>query len=267
MTRTFLAGLFGPLVSLGSVFAQGSLPAILPEQLASPLPINTPAEGGMDQPPAGSGPFIRLLDRNAQVTPCRQGFHHTGGGKISVTQSAQDTVYFAMRGAAVAGAHPCKFSVASLDFDLSQCFEVGMDKPEGKVLKLLVTARVVGLLRSTVVSKGVAEESASASVSCGEMTLAALHPPAHEVSCGKNLSINELDGPAIVPIGPGKYTLHQTFHLAVRHPPHLAICKALSAEFAPQPALNPKWISYWEPFHGADKTDFGLVVMIKVTAD
>jgi hypothetical protein len=44
-------------------------------------------------------------------------------------------------------------------------------------------------------------------------------------------------------------------------------CKAASAEFAPEPALDPLWISYWEPFHGAQKKDFGFQVTIKVSAE
>src|SRR5204863_246480 len=44
-------------------------------------------------------------------------------------------------------------------------------------------------------------------------------------------------------------------------------CKSASAEFAPDPALDPLWISYWEPFHGAVKKDFGLQVILKVAED
>ena len=39
-----------------------------------------------------------------------------------------------------------------------------------------------------------------------------------------------------------------------------------SAEFAPDPALDPLWISAFEPFHGAAKKDFGFQVTIKVAA-
>jgi len=41
-------------------------------------------------------------------------------------------------------------------------------------------------------------------------------------------------------------------------------CKAASAEFAPEQALDPLWISYWEPFHGAAKKDFGFQITLKV---
>jgi hypothetical protein len=35
-------------------------------------------------------------------------------------------------------------------------------------------------------------------------------------------------------------------------------------EFAPDPALDPLWISAFEPFHGSKKKDFGFRVTIKV---
>ena len=57
---------------------------------------------------------------------------------------------------------------------------------------------------------------------------------------------------------------HQTFAVSAAHPQSLWCCKAASAEFAPDPALDPLWISYWEPFHGAIKKDFGFQVVLKV---
>ena len=35
----------------------------------------------------------------------------------------------------------------------------------------------------------------------------------------------------------------------------------------PDPALDPLWISAWEPFHGAAKKDFGFQVTLKVAAE
>jgi hypothetical protein len=48
---------------------------------------------------------------------------------------------------------------------------------------------------------------------------------------------------------------------------NLLTCKAASAEFAPDPALDPLWISSFEPFHGASKKDFGFQVTIKVAVE
>jgi hypothetical protein len=91
--------------------------------------------------------------------------------------------------------------------------------------------------------------------------------PDHSVAGGENLSINDHAGPLAVPIRPGHYVLRQTFHIAAAHRRSLWPCKAASAEFAPDPALDPLWISYWEPFHGAAKKDFGFQLILKVAPE
>ena len=83
----------------------------------------------------------------------------------------------------------------------------------------------------------------------------------------RDCSINDHEGPVEIPISPGKYLLSQTFAITAAHPGTLRPCKAASAEFAPDPALDPLWISYWEPFHGATKKDFGLQITMKVVED
>src|SRR5205814_3948182 len=91
--------------------------------------------------------------------------------------------------------------------------------------------------------------------------------PPHSVAGGENLSVNCHEGPVSVPVAAGPYTLHQVFAVAAQHRHSVLPCKAASAEFAPDPALDPLWISYWEPFHGAVKKDFGFQVTIKVADD
>ena len=151
---------------------------------------------------------------------------------------------------------------------MNQCFEIVIDKPEGKKLKLTAEARVIGLLRSQVHGKGTAAESgACATVTCGPAEVLTICAPAHAVSAGDNLSINDHAGPCSVPVAPGKYTLHQSFHVSASHPHSVLPCKAASAEFAPDPALDPLWISAWEPFHGAVKKDFGFQIILKVVAE
>jgi hypothetical protein len=213
-------------------------------------------------------PTITLYERHGHVTPRREGFAHTGAGTIDIAQPSPDTLLITMYGVAVAGAHPCKDSVASLEFDLNQCFEIALDKPKGKNRKLTIEARVLGLLRSHCKGGGSAEESGGcAKVASGPAVLVTLCVPAHTVAGGENLSINDHDGPISVPVTAGKYTLHHTFHVLATHSRSLLPCKAASAEFAPDPALDPLWISAWEPFHGAGKKDFGLQVTIKVAVE
>ena len=208
---------------------------------------------------------IRLFDRHGHATPLRQGFSHTGGGNVDVAQPSSDTVVITMTGVAVAGGHPCKASVAAFDFDLRQCFEVVFEKSSVKAAKVTLEGRVIGLLRSHCKGGGSAEEcQGCARVIEGETALLELCTPCHTVTGGENLSINDRAGPVSGPIRAGKYTLHQVFHVSASHPRALLPCKAASAEFAPDPALDPLWISYWEPFHGAAKKDFGFQITVKV---
>src|SRR5262245_25917472 len=121
--KSFLLGLIGLMWPLATVMAQAPAPAAPPVT-------------------------ITLGSRHGHVTPIRQGFTHTGGGNIDVAQPAPDTVVVTMTGAAVAGAHPCKDSVATLEFNLEQELEIAFEKPEIKRAKLTIDARVIGLLRS-----------------------------------------------------------------------------------------------------------------------
>jgi hypothetical protein len=91
--------------------------------------------------------------------------------------------------------------------------------------------------------------------------------PPHSVAGKQNLSVNDHDGPVSVPVTPGKYVLHQSFRIGATAMPTLLPTKGPSAEFAPDPALDPLWLSYKEPFHGAVKKDFGFQIILKVAED
>src|SRR2546428_344152 len=103
-----------------------AMKSILTGLLLASLPLSILAADA----PAPSGPpvTITLGARHGHVTPHRQGFTHTGGGNIDVAQPAADTVVITMTGVAVAGGHPCKNSVASVNFDLAQCLEVTFER-------------------------------------------------------------------------------------------------------------------------------------------
>jgi hypothetical protein len=258
--------------SLCLILVGGLLPVCLvtaqtPTKTAVPpgTPVNitvTPA------PPSSPDVSIRLLDRQGQGTPLRQCFCHTGGGTIDVAQPSSDTVTITMTGVCVAGGHPCKPSVAAFDFNLEQCFEVVFEKPSVKAARISLEGRVIGLLRSHCKGGGAAQENnGCVSVLAGAVPLLTVCLPAHTVTCGENLTINDHAGPVSGPIVAGKYTLHQVFHVEASHPKSLLPCKAASAEFAPDPALDPLWISYWEPFHGAQKKDYGFQITVKVASE
>jgi hypothetical protein len=234
-----------------------------------PIPPGTPVTITVVPASAASPPASIILGaRHAHVTPSRCGFTHTGGGNIDVAQPTSDVVVVTMTGVAVAGAHPCKDSLAAMSFDLSQSFEISFDSPKLKRAKLVLEGRVIGLLRSHEKGGGTAGEGPGcATILANDVSLATLCVPQHSVSCGENLSLNDHEGPIEVPISAGKYTLVQSFVVSAAHPHSLRPCKAASAEFAPDPALDPLWISYWEPFHGAIKKDFGFQITIRVVED
>jgi hypothetical protein len=230
------------------------------------VPLVLPTAWAFGQTPAGPPVTITLGARHGHVTPTRQGFTHTGGGNIDVAQPAPDTLILTMTGVAVAGAHPCKDSVAALDFDLEQDLEIVIADPKLKQAKVSLEGRVIGLLRSQ--KKGSAEQGhVSATLATGSAEVIGLCVPPHHVAAGENLSVNCREKSPAVPIAAGEYTLHEALSLTASHPHCVLPCKAASAEFAPDPALDALWISYWEPFHGASKKDLGFQVILKVTAD
>jgi hypothetical protein len=207
---------------------------------------------------------ITLGARHGHVTPRRLGCCHTGGGNIDVATPAGDTVVVTMTGVAVATGSPCGPGVAGMDFCLEQAFEVTFEKSDVKAAELTLEGRVIGLLRSGS-RGGVADETGGcATITAGAEALATLCVPDHSAACAENLSLNDHEGPISAPVRPGKYVLHQSWHVQASHTRSVLPCKAASAEFAPDPALDPLWISYWEPFHGAIKKDFGFQITLKV---
>jgi hypothetical protein len=206
-------------------------------------------------PPAPPVSII-LGDRHGHTTPVKGKCAHTGGGLTDVAQPTPDTVIVTMSGAVVAN--------ASMQFDLDQCFEVSFDDPKVKRANLTIEGRVVGLLRGE--KKGCAEYSEPcASVLAGPTELVTICVPVHSACDHQSLAVNDHAGPRTVPIVPGKYTLHQAFGMSATTDSY--VCKRPSAEFAPDPALDPLWISYFEPFHGVKKDTFGFQVIVKVAED
>jgi len=231
----------------------------------------TVTSGAAPAPPVS----ITLYERHGHVTPVKGKCSHTGGGLIDVAQPSPDTVVVTMTGVAVAN--------SSMQFELEQIFEVSFDNPKVKKASLTVEGRVLGLLRGepqgcaryadACASIGVAgaelippstgHAPAHLNVPVAGAELVSLCVPPHSICGCDSLSVNDHDGPKKIPVQPGKYVLHQTFTIAAES--GCFLCKRPSAEFAPDPALDPLWISYWEPFHGVIKKDFGFQVTLKVS--
>ena len=219
------------------------------------------------QPAAPSTPTVSLIldDRHGHVTPVRCGFTHTGGGLITVATPDTDTIVITFNGVVVAGPHPCTDSNAQMTFTLDQTLEVSWDDKSVKQSKVTMDGQVIGVLRSECKGGGSASESAGVFTLAGEGcdTLALTVPP-HSVA-GDSLGVNCHGGPVSATIKAGKYVLHGCWTIDASCPK--GFCgKAASADFDPA-ALDPLWISYWEPFHGITKTTFGLVVTLKLADD
>jgi hypothetical protein len=208
---------------------------------------------------------LQLGSRSGKVTPMRSGTTHTGGGNIDVQQPAPDTVVITMTGVAVAYGGPCCGASASQVFELVQQFEVSFDKPTVKAARLTLEGRLIGLLRSHKL--GSADVSASATLSNGAGPGLVLAMPAHSVAAGECASVNDKEAPAGLVVAAGKYTLAQSFRVSAAMPKSALPCKAPSAEFAPDPALDPLWISSKEPFKGAKKADLGFQITLKVAVE
>jgi hypothetical protein len=231
------------------------------------VPPGSPVTITVSQPAATSPAVtITLRGRHGHATPHLNGYVHTGGGNVDVQQPSSDTFVITMTGVAVAYCGPHGAS-ASMTFDLEQCFEVVFENTKVKKAKLTMEARVIGLLRSHCKGGSAAFTDACATVSAGPAAIATLCLEPHSVAGGENLSVNDHDGPLSVAIGAGKHDYHQRFTVTACAPKCLLPCKAPSAEFAPDPALNPLWISASEPFRGATKKDFGFQVIVKVADD
>lgn len=214
---------------------------------------------------SGSPVVLRLGPGQAHVQPFRQGITHTGGGMIDVAQPSPDVITITMTGAAVAAPHPCKETVGGFQFELHQQFEVVFTQPGIQGALLLLEGRVMGLLRSHCRGGGVARQGPALAVLSGcRGPLAQVSLPPHQVSGGADLSINDHARARTVVVGPGLYELQQIFEISASHPQTWQLCKTASVEFAPDPAIDPLWLSYWEPFHGADKQKLGFKIVIQV---
>lgn len=252
---------------LGVAAAAGLVPALRaaqpPKVAAQPgQPLNIIVTTAAPAPDAS----LSLGGRSSKVTPLRAGCTHTGGGNIDVQQPSPDVIVVTMTGVAVAYGGPTGGASASQLFDLCQQFEVNFDKPSVKSAKLFIEGRLIGFLRSQKV--GSADVCASAAVApAPNWPGLVLTMPGHAVAGNESVSINDKEAPDGIPVAPGKYVLNQSFKVSASMPKSVFPCKAPSAEFAPDPALDPLWISPKEPFRGAKKSDLGFQVIVRVVPE
>ena len=152
-------------------------------------------------------------------------------------------------------------------FELEQCFEMSFDNPKVKKGKLTMEGRVIGLLRSHCHNDMAAYDDACAAVGVGPTCIVKLCVPPHSVGGKQSLWRQRSRRPLQRSGGAGKYTLRQTFRVSAMAHPTVMPTKGPSAEFAPDPAIDPLWLSYREPFHGAIKKDFGFQIILRVAEE
>jgi hypothetical protein len=202
-------------------------------------------------------PALLPTERHAEVTPVRSGCTCVGGGNIDVRQPGADTILVTLTGAVVATGHPCG-SAAVMDFDLDQAFDVA-----GGPGKLSLELEAVGVLRGGRIAA--AAQGGCAAVLIGGKEIVAAALPDRSVGGGENLTVADRAAPEDVAVTPGPHLLHVHWRLTAAHPKGLR-GKAASAEFAPEPALDPLWVGGpRDLFHGIAKKDFGLRVTLRVS--
>lgn len=263
-----IPGILGLLLAANLVLAQDKpVQPLRPEKIKMPKPVpERPRVRVVPKTrfPGAPPDLLTLHEWSGQVTPQQRGFAHLGAGTIDAAQHDSRTLVVTMTSAAVAGAHPCHDSVAAQDFDFIQELELAPARVGGK-LRLSVEVRATGALRSH--AKGLAEASGDAAITRGPDVIAMIGIPPHNASSGQNVSVNDANATPPLVVEPGRYSLHVRFHTAAQHPRSILPCKAASADFAPDDALDPLWISAHEPFHGVDRKQFGFQVIVRVAGE
>ncbi|MCC7421647.1 MAG: hypothetical protein IT428_15300 [Planctomycetaceae bacterium] len=219
---------------------------------------------------SGSSPkaaLIVLKARDSKVTPQKFGYSATGGGTVTVTQPTPDTILITMSGVVGVGACACGDSHAMLDFVLDQEFEVEFAKGTPQSGRIEIEGRVYGLLRTEGKKGGGTAHMtrAFATVNCGEAIASVTLDP-QGTACGNGLAVTSVRGPVAGPVVPGCFHLHQEFGIAATQPKCLLPRKA-SADFAPPPTLDSRWINNPDPFREANRTNNGFQVTIRLIQD
>lgn len=234
------------------------------------LAIGLTADPAMAQSKSSTPPkaLITLKARDSKVTPVTSGYSATGGGTVLVTQPTPDTILITMSGVVGVGTCACEDSSALLDFVLDQEFEVEFAKGTPQSGQIEIEGRVYGLLRTEGGKKagGSAHMTrAFATITCGE-ELASVTLDPQGAACGNGLAVTSVRGPVSAPVVSGCFQLHQQFGIAARQPRCLLPRKA-SADFAPPPTLDQRWISHPDPFREANRTNNGFQVHVRLIQD
>ena len=232
--------------------------------------------------PIASGPLppveLILTPGEASAVPLKKGAAYANGGVINVAQPNPTTIVVTMSGLTAANADGFWTSMANYNFDLTQCFAVVFNAKGVKTATLTLEGRVIGLLRTQYSHHegclhkdkqyGTAETMpAIATVSCGPAEVMTMTLPARAAIGCEDLSVYNHEGPLAVSVGPGKFTLHETWGIGTSHAAFHS--RGASAEFSPQPNYVPDSnpLIGFQPFNGLATRDFGFQVTLKLVPE
>ena len=193
---------------------------------------------------------IILTPGEAGALPVKQGVAYVNGGVIDVSQPNSTTLVVTMSGLTAANADLLCRSWAEHHFDLTQGFDVVVNSKRVKSAKLTLESRVIGLLRTEWMHqagclncrKKVATAEtlpAVASVCSGPEEIAGVTLPARAAPGCDDLSVYNHEGPTSAPVGPGRYTLHETWGFGVTHPAFNCRARRRSSRRNRPTSLNP----------------------------
>lgn len=212
---------------------------------------------------------IVLRSRHAEVTPSRTKDSQTGGGWILVEQPEPNTVVVTMGGSAVVGSD-FHGSAAGVAFELEQDLEIQAIRQGVRPPRVGMVGRVVGTLQVTDPGKcckpcGAAEQGpATANLALGDSTLLCVNVKPSAVTCGRELSINNRDGPVECPAAPSCYRLTASFNIGANQGKGVWHRQYAVADFDPAPQLDAFWADALKPFRAVPRRDFGFKVVLRV---
>jgi hypothetical protein len=217
---------------------------------------------------AAEPPYVILLrSRDAVVTPERGKDGQTGGGFIQVTQVEPNVVMALMRGAVAAGTGH-RNGTASMQFTLTQDFEIVATRSGLRPPRLVVAGWVIGALESTLREGGTAEHSpAYATVRSAGQPILNLSLKPHGVGSGENLLVNDRVGPLEMAVATGGFCLNQNFTINAVQGKAFCHSGSAAALFDPDPKFDSQWNEVLKPFRAVPQRDFGFRVILRVVEE
>ena len=217
------------------------------------------AAAGTGQPVTGQ---LKLGPQEGAAHPSGCGRTATGGGNITVSQPAPDTIVVRMTGNVAACGNLLKGADAALNFCENLQFCVEFSQP-GHTGQLMMETKLVGSMAAKGCHATVGVTQAATTISCESAPVLNLSMPPRSV--GGSVGINSVQGPVCAPVCGGIYSLNQVFRIFASDTQG-AICGRAIGEFSPSP-LAATWLGPSYPFASADKSAYGYQVTLRLVPE